>query len=69
MPEELDQEVVGAIGRVSIPIESDRAGEVMIPIRGGVEAYQALADHKILKNSRVVVVEIISGRTVRVATF
>jgi hypothetical protein len=69
VPQELDQDVVGAIGRVSVPIDNDRAGEVMIPVRGGVEAYQALADQIIRKNARVVVIEIISGRTVRVEPF
>ncbi len=69
MSEELSQEVVGAIGRVSVPISDGRPGEVMIPIRGGVEAYQALADEEITKNSRVVVVEIISGRTVLVTPY
>ena len=41
MSEELSQEVVGAVGRVSVSISDGRPGEVMIPIRGGVKAYQA----------------------------
>jgi len=69
MSEELSQEVVGAIGRVTVPIRNGRPGEVMLPIRGGVEAYQALADETIEKNTRVVVVEIVSGRTVFVTPY
>ena len=69
MPEELNEEIVGSVGRVSVPIEVGRAGEVMLPIRGGVEAYSALSDENIAKNSRVVVVEMLSGRTVFVTPY
>jgi membrane protein implicated in regulation of membrane protease activity len=68
MAEEFNQEVIGAIGRVTVPIEDGRAGEVMLPVRGGVEAYSALADEDIAKYARVVVVEVVSGRTVLVTT-
>jgi hypothetical protein len=69
MVEEFSQEIIGAVGHVSIPIQSGRPGEVILPIRGGSEAFSALSDEPIAKYARVVVVEIVSGRTVRVTTF
>jgi membrane protein implicated in regulation of membrane protease activity len=66
MAEEFSQEVVGAIGRVTVPIAAGRQGEVMLPVRGGSEAFSALSDDPIPKNTRIVVVEVVSGRTVRV---
>jgi hypothetical protein len=64
--EQLDQDLVGTIGRVTLSIPSDRAGEVLLPVRGGTEAFSALCDEPVAKNSRVVVVECLSGRTVLV---
>jgi membrane protein implicated in regulation of membrane protease activity len=66
MAEQLDQELVGTIGRVTLPITADRAGEVILPVRGGTEAFSALCDEPIAKNTRVVVIECLSGRTVMV---
>jgi hypothetical protein len=66
MAEQLDQELVGTIGRVTLSITPDRAGEVILPVRGGTEAFSALCDEPIAKNTRVVVVECLSGRTVMV---
>ncbi len=59
-------EIVGKVGRVTLGITPDRAGEVIVAIRGGTETFAALADEPIAKNSRVVVVESLSGRTVSV---
>lgn len=64
--EELDQDLVGTVGKVTVPISATRTGEVVLPIRGGTEAYAACSDETIPKNSRVVVVECLSGRTVSV---
>lgn len=66
MAEQLDQELVGTIGLVTLSIPSDRPGEVVLPVRGGSEAFSALCDEPVAKNSRVVVVECLSGRTVLV---
>ncbi|HEV2362038.1 MAG TPA: hypothetical protein VGS21_10080 [Acidimicrobiales bacterium] len=66
MPDELDQTLVGTIGVVTVPIEPGRAGEVVLAVRGGTEAYRAIADEKVRKNARVVVVDLLSGRTVSV---
>ena len=36
-----DQQLVGKVGRVTGRIGPDRIGEVMVPVRGGTEAYHA----------------------------
>jgi hypothetical protein len=64
--EELDQDLVGTVGQVTVPITSTRPGEVLLPVRGGTEAFAACADEPIAKYARVVVVECLSGRTVSV---
>lgn len=66
MAEELDQQLVGVVGRVTVPITADRPGEVLLPVRGGTEAYAAMSDEAIPKHARVVVVECTSGRSVTV---
>ncbi len=63
------EELVGKIGHVSVPITPTRQGEVMLPVRGGTEAFAACADVSIAKHARVVVVEWATGRTVTVAPF
>jgi hypothetical protein len=64
--EELDQYLVGTVGQVTVPITATRPGEVMLPVRGGTEAFTACSDVPIAKYARVVVVECLSGRTVSV---
>ncbi len=62
-----DQEVVGKVGRVTGTIGPRTVGEVMIPIRGGSEAFNAHAsdgDSTIETASRVLVVEYYPPRTV-----
>jgi membrane-bound ClpP family serine protease len=59
-------EVVGKVGRITLGITPDHAGEVILAIRGGTETFAALSDEPIAKNTRVVVVESLSGRTVTV---
>jgi membrane protein implicated in regulation of membrane protease activity len=66
MSEQLDQDLVGTIGRVTLGITIDRPGEVILPVRGGTEAFTAQCDEPVKKNARVVVVECLSGRTVMV---
>jgi membrane protein implicated in regulation of membrane protease activity len=66
MAEQLDQDLVGTIGRITLAITPDRSGEVILPVRGGTESFSALSDEPIKKNARVVVVECLSGRTVQV---
>lgn len=65
-----DHEVVGKIGRLIGDIAPGRMGEVMIPIRGGTEAYYAYAvdpSEEIPRGTRVVVIEHEPPRTVVVS--
>ncbi len=62
-------ELIGAIGRVTVPIPAGGPGEVLLPIRGGSEAFAAWADHPITKGQRVLVVEQLSARSVQVTPF
>ena len=61
--------LVGRIGRVSIPIPADGPGEILVPIRGGTEAYAAWADEPVGKHHAVVVVEVRAPRSVSVTPF
>jgi membrane-bound ClpP family serine protease len=62
-----DAELIGQIGYVTVPIPAGGFGEVMVPVRGGTEAFAAWSDEAIAKHARVVVVEERSGRTVTVS--
>lgn len=62
-----DHEMIGKVGRVTGTITPDRIGEVMVPIRGGSEAFNAYASDEgttIKSGTRVVVVEYFAPRTV-----
>ncbi|MEU8250072.1 hypothetical protein [Nonomuraea sp. NPDC048916] len=62
--------MVGKQGRVTGRIGPGLVGEVMIPVRGGVEAFYAhptVADEEIPVGTIVVVVEYFPPRTVYVA--
>jgi hypothetical protein len=65
--EELDQGLVGTVGRITVPVSHTRTGEVVLPVRGGTEAFEAYSDEPLAKNTKVVVVDILSARTVQVA--
>lgn len=65
-----DQQMVGKIGRVTGTIAPGKLGEVMVPVRGGTEAFHAYAsdaDETMTPGSRIVVVEYYPPRTVVVA--
>jgi hypothetical protein len=62
-----DAGLVGQIGYVTLAIPAGGFGEVMLPVRGGTEAFAAWCDESIAKHARVVVVEERSGRSVTVA--
>lgn len=64
------EEAVGKMGRVSVPISKGVPGEVIIQIRGGSEAYTAYTENEeaLTVNTRVVVVEQLSSRTVLVTS-
>jgi hypothetical protein len=65
-----DHQMVGKVGRVTGTIGPGQVGEVMIPVRGGSEAFHAYAsdaDESMATGSRIVVVEYYPPRTVVVA--
>jgi hypothetical protein len=65
-----DQQMVGKIGRVTGTVGPGQVGEVMVPIRGGSEAFHAYAsdgDDILATGTRIVVVEYFPPRTVVVA--
>lgn len=62
-----DHRMVGKTGRVTGRIAADRLGEVMIPVRGGTEAFHAYAldrDVEIRTGTSVLVIEYHPPRTV-----
>jgi len=62
-----DQQMGGKIGRGTGKIAPGVIGEVMVPVRGGTEAFHAYAtegEDEILTGSRIVVVEYFPPRTV-----
>ena len=64
-----DHTMIGKMGRVTGTIAPGKLGEVMVPVRGGSEAFHAYAadDETISLGQRVVVVEYYPPRTVVVA--
>jgi membrane protein implicated in regulation of membrane protease activity len=62
-----DHQLIGKVCRVTGRIEPGKLGEVMVPIRGGSEAYYAQADEPVEAGARVVVVEAAGPRTVIVS--
>lgn len=62
-----DHRMVGKTGRVTGRIASDQLGEVMIPVRGGTEAFNAYAvdrSDEISTGTQVLVIEYLPPRTV-----
>ena len=61
-----DQQLGGKVGRVTGRIGPDRIGEVMVPVRGGTEAYHAYSadDEEIAPGTRILVVDVLPPRTV-----
>ena len=66
MPADAGESVVGAVGRVTVPIPAHGPGEVLLPVRGGTEAFAAWSDEPIPRHSRVIVVDALSARSVLV---
>jgi hypothetical protein len=58
------ESLLGKIGRVTVSIPLKGPGEVLLPIRGGSEAFAAWSDEPIARHSRVIVVESLSARSV-----
>jgi hypothetical protein len=67
-----DHSMVGKIAEVTGRIAPGRIGEVMVPVRGGIEAFYAVsadAGEVIAAGSEVVVVEYLPPREVVVTPF
>ncbi|MEC4015394.1 hypothetical protein [Streptomyces sp. H27-D2] len=67
MADDTDYSPIGVIGRVTVSIPPDGPGEVLLPVRGGSEAFAAWSLEPIARHVRVVVVECTSARSVIVA--
>ena len=62
--------IVGVVGRVTGTIGPNRLGEVMVPIRGGTEAFHAYSvdpQETLKTGTRIVVVDYMPPRTVIVS--
>jgi hypothetical protein len=60
------ESLIGTVGRVTVSIPVNGPGEVLLPVRGGSEAFAAWSDEPIARHSRVVVVDALSARSVLV---
>ena len=61
--------LLGVVGRVTVSIPPAGPGEVLLPVRGGTEAFAAWSDEPIPRHRRVVVVDALSARSVLVMPF
>jgi hypothetical protein len=59
--------LIGTVGRVTVSIPANGPGEVLLPVRGGSEAFAAWSDEPIPRHSTVIVVDALSARSVLVA--
>jgi membrane protein implicated in regulation of membrane protease activity len=67
-----DHQVIGKIGRLVGAITPGGMGEVLLPVRGGTEAYYAYAaegSEELPKGTRVIVLEHDPPRTVIVCRY
>jgi hypothetical protein len=67
-----DQQLIGKVGRLCGSIAPGEMGEVMVPVRGGSEAYYAYAAdpaESIPEGTRVLVIEHEPPRTVIVSRY
>lgn len=61
--------VVGSVGHLTVPIPEGGAGEVVVAIRGGSEAFAAWADQAVPKYTQVLVISQPAPRSVIVTPF
>jgi len=59
-------DLIGLVGQLTVSIPAGGPGEVVLPIRGGSEAFAAWADEPLAKYTVVVVVDERSPRSVTV---
>ena len=68
-PQPDDDQLLGRIGRVTVPVPPEGPGEIVVAIRGGTERFAAWCDEPLAKHSSVVVIGVRSPRSVDVASF
>jgi hypothetical protein len=66
---EPEDNIVGVLGRVTVPIPAGGPGEIVAPVRGGTEAFAAWSDLPIAKHTEVLVIEQPAPRSVIVTPF
>jgi membrane protein implicated in regulation of membrane protease activity len=60
-----DVSVIGCVGALLVATRGERgAGEVLLTVRGSKETFLAWSDEPLPKGTKVLVVEVRSGRTV-----
>ena len=64
-----EENVVGTVGHLTVPIPDGGAGEVVVSIRGGSESFAAWADQPVAKYTQVLVISQPSPRSVIVTPF
>ena len=64
MSADAQESLIGKVGRVTVSIPAKGPGEVLLPVRGGTEAFAAWSDELIARHRRIVVVDILSARSV-----
>lgn len=64
MSADAQESLIGKVGRVTVSIPTKGPGEVLLPVRGGTEAFAAWSDEPIARHSRIVAVDILSARSV-----
>jgi len=69
VPGDKEETLLGKIGRVTVSIPANGPGEVLLPVRGGTEAFAAWSDEPVPRHSRVLVVDRMSARSVFVTPF
>jgi hypothetical protein len=62
----VNSSLIGVVGHLTVSVPADGPGEVVLPVRGGTEAFAAWSDEPIAKYTRVVVVDERSARSVTV---
>jgi hypothetical protein len=63
-----EADLIGLTGRISVPVPAGGAGEIIISVRGGSEAFTAytVGDESLPRNARAAVVDKMGARTVLV---
>ena len=61
-----EESLLGKVGRLTVSIPVNGPGEVLLPVRGGSEAFAAWCDEPVPRHSRVIVVDALSARSVLV---